>query len=172
MSALHRGTLIELSLVQVGYRGGKGVTVNFGSFAGQIDFDQKRPQNAKALIKVATNDLETGLGLINRMVRSPDYLNTRAHPEIVFQLDNLVQTSQQTADIRGRITMLGVTKPITFKARVFRYGPNKENPEIFEAGFNLEGTIDRREFGSTAGVPDVAPVLPVKIRLVMTSQPI
>lgn len=157
--------------VQVGYLGGKGVTVRFPSFDGPVEFDERRPQNAKATIRVRANKLETGLGFINNMVRSPDYLATKQFPEITFQLDNLKQTSKSTADIAGRITLRGITKKVVFKAVVFRYGPSKSDPNVFEAGFNLTGTIDRRDFGSTAGTPQVAPVLPVKIRLVMTSQP-
>lgn len=158
--------------VQVGYLGAKGVTVRFPSFGGKIDFDAKRPQNAKAVIKVRSTDLETGFGLVNNIVRSKDYLNTRAFPEITFQLDKLEQTSKSAAIITGRITLLGVTRPITFDATVTQYGPSKRNADVFVAGFDLSAEIDRRLFGSTAGVPQVAPVLPVRIKLVMTSQPV
>lgn len=157
--------------VQVGYLGGKGVAVNFRQFNGPVEFDEKRPQNAKATIKVDSAKLETGLGFINNLVRSADYLDTARHPEITFQLDRLTQTSKSTADITGRITLRGITKPVKFTAVVFRYGPSKLNPDVFEAGFNLTGSIDRRDFGSVANVPQVAPVLPVSIRLVMTSKP-
>ena len=43
-------------------------------------------------------------------------------------------------------------------------------PSRFEAGFNLTGSLDRTDFGSTGGLPDVAAVLPVHIRLLMSSK--
>lgn len=157
--------------VKVGYKGSSAVTVDFPAVAGRIDFDEKRPQTARAVIKVGTRSAETGLGFINSLVKSPDYLASRAHPEITFQLDRLTKTSDSTADIAGRITLRGVTRPVVFKAQVFRFGPSKADPAVFEAGFDLNGQIDRRDFGSVAGQPDVATVLPISIRLVMHSQP-
>ena len=38
------------------------------------------------------------------------------------------------------------------------------------AGFDLTGRIDRTDFGSTGGLPEVAAVLPVHIRLLMHSE--
>ncbi len=156
--------------VDVGWQAGV-VEVRFPRLAGSIEFDERRPQTARAEIRVETAAVETGLGLVDALVRSRDYLDAARYPQIVFVLDRLEQTSPQTADITGRITMRGVTRPVEFKARVFRYGPSKADPARFEAGFDLDGTIDRTAFGSTGGLPDVAAVLPVRIRLVMTSVP-
>ena len=72
--------------------------------------------------------------------------------------------------MQGRITLRGVTRPVGFKAEVFRFGPADDDPDSFEAGFNLTGQIDRTEFGSTGGLPEVGAVLPVRIRLLMRSQ--
>lgn len=156
--------------VEVGYLGNSSLKIDFPSFAGRIDFDDRRPQNTDALIKVGTRDLQTGIGFMNTMVRGEDYLNTREYPDITFRLDKLVQTSKSTADIFGQITLLGVTKPVVFKAKVFRYGPSERKDGMSEAGFNLTTEIDRTEFGSTAGVPEVATKLPVRIRLLLTSE--
>ena len=159
----------EIAVI-VGYLGSQ-VTVNFNTFDGRIEFDDRRPQDAKAVITVSSADVETGLGIVNQMVRSPDYLNAAAYPTITFRLDRLVQTSKSTADIFGTITLLGVSKPVLFKAEVFRYGPSKSDPTLREAGFNLTSQIDRREFGNDTGIPAVSAVLPVRIRLLMRSRP-
>ena len=155
--------------VEVGYLGNSSLKINFPSFAGVVDFDDQRPQNTDATIKVGTRDLQTGIGFMNVLVRSKDYLNARQYPEITFQLDKLVQTSKSTADLHGEITLLGTTKPLIFQAKVFRFGPSERDPSVREAGFNLTTEIDRREFGSTTGIPEVASILPVRIRLVMIS---
>ena len=158
--------------VEVGYLGNSSLKINFPSFAGVVDFDDSAPQNTDATIKVGTRDLQTGIGFMNTMVQSKDYLNSNQFPDITFKLDRLVQTSKSTADLYGQITLLGTSKPVVFNAKVFRYGPSKRDPAIREAGFNLTTEIDRRLFGSTAGIPEVASILPVRIRLVMTSKEI
>lgn len=156
-------------VVDVGWQG-RVVEVRFPRLSGTIEFDETRPETARARIAVATGAAETGLGIVDALVKSRDYLDAARYPEIVFELDRLTQTSAETADIAGRITMRGVTRPVEFTARVFRYGPGAADPDRFEAGFDLSGSIDRTAFGSTGGLPEVAAVLPVRIRLVMTSQ--
>ena len=155
--------------VDVEWSGGT-VEVRFPSLSGTIEFDEKRPETARARISAATADAETGVGVVDALVRSRDYLDVERYPTIVFELDKLTQTTASTADVLGQITMRGVTQPVSFAAKVFRYGPAADAPERFEAGFDLTGSIDRTEFGSTGGLPDVGAVLPVRIRLVMSSQ--
>ncbi len=51
-----------------------------------------------------------------------------------------------------------------------RYGPSDDDPGRFEAGFHITGSIDRTAFGSTGGLPEVGPVLPVQMQLLMSSK--
>jgi|GEM_PF-6478452 len=154
--------------VDVAYLGNT-VTLKFPTLVGDVLFDEAAPEGAKASIAVGTRDVDTGLGLVNNFVKSEDYLDAAAHPQIDFRLDRLVRTSDQTADIFGRMTLRGVTQPVAFKAKVFRYGPTPGAADRFDAGFDLTGSVDRRQFGQTAGLPQVAPILPVRIRLLMRS---
>lgn len=149
---------------------GQGVEVRFPTIAGSIDFDADRPETARAMIRVAAVDATTGLPPVDALLRGPDYLDAARHPTIDFRLDRLEQTSGSTADIFGSITFRGVTRPIRFEAMVIRYGAAADDPRRFEAGFDLTGQLDRREFGSVAGQPDIAVVLPIRIRLLMASR--
>jgi polyisoprenoid-binding protein YceI len=154
--------------VEVAWQG-RSVAVRFPTVAGSIDFDQNRPERAEATISVSAADATTGIAIVDRLIRSGGYLNAAEYPEINFHLDKLTQTSKSTAEVTGRITLRGVTRPIRFKAEVFRYGAAEGDPARFEAGFNLTGSIDRTEFGSTSGLPEIAAILPVYIRLLMSS---
>jgi polyisoprenoid-binding protein YceI len=147
---------------------GKTVEVRFPTLSGQVDFDADHPDRARATISVAAGDATTGVGVVDTLVRSGDYLAAARYPAITFRLDRLTQTSKSTADIEGQITLRGVTRPLGFHAEVFRYGPAADGH--FEAGFNLTGSIDRTQFGSTGGLPEVGAVLPVRIRLLMSSR--
>lgn len=149
---------------------GRTVEVRFPSLSGDIDFDQNHPERTRATISVASGAATTGVGVVDGLVRSRDYLAASQFPSITFQLDKLTQTSKSTADVGGRITFRGVTRPIEFKAQVLRYGPAPSDPQRFEAGFQLTGSIDRTAFGSTGGLPEVGAVLPIHIRLVMSSK--
>lgn len=154
--------------VDVGWQGGT-VEVKFPRIDGTIDFDERRPETARARITVSSRDAATGMGVVDALVRGRDYLDAQQYPEMIFELDRLARTSPQTADVFGRLTLRGHTEPVAFKARVLRYGPAPDAPERFEAGFDIEGVVDRTEFGSTAGLPEVPAALGVRIRLMMSS---
>ncbi len=149
---------------------GRTVEVRFPTLSGAIDFDQDHPERARANISVAAGDATTGVAVVDSLIRSRDYLGAAEYPTIIFQLDRLTRTSKSTAEVAGRMTLRGVTRPVTFQARVIAYGPAKTDPGRFEAGFDLSGSIDRTDFGSTGGLPEVAADLPVHIRLLMSSQ--
>lgn len=155
--------------VDVPWRG-SDVLVRFSGLQGQVDFDEKSPEAAKARISVAAGSAETGVGVVNALVKSAGYLDAAEFPTISFQLDKLTRLSKNEAKVDGRLTLRGVTKPVTFDAKVFRYGPAKDDPDKFEAGFDIRGKIDRTQFGSTGGVPEVPADLDLRIRLLMSSQ--
>ncbi|WP_424932824.1 YceI family protein [Amaricoccus macauensis] len=146
------------------------VTVDFPAISGEVIFDERHPERARAVIHVATGSASTGLGPVDALVRSRDYLAAARHPTITFHLETLKPISRSAAEISGRITMRGHTRPAEFDARVIRYGPAADNPDRFVAGFDVTGEIDRTAFGSTGGLPDVPAMLPVRVRLVMSSR--
>lgn len=149
---------------------GRVVPVRFPELSGAIDFDAEHPERARATISVAAGAASTGAAVVDALVRSRDYLDAARYPSITFRLDRLTPVSKTAAEVVGRITLRGVTRPVGFRAEVVRYGPAAGDGGRFEAGFDLEGRIDRTEFGSTGGLPEVAAVLPVHIRLLMSSK--
>ncbi len=110
--------------VDVPWRG-SDVKVRFSGLKGQVDFDEKSPEAAKARISVAAGSAETGVGVVNALVRSEGYLDAARFPTISFQLDKLTRLSKSEARVDGRLTLRGVTKPVSFDAKVLRYGPAK-----------------------------------------------
>lgn len=149
---------------------GSDVKVRFSDLQGEVDFDEAAPETARARIEVPAASAETGVGVVNALVRGAGYLDAAEYPTISFQLDRLTRLSKSEARVDGRLTLRGVTRPMTLAAKVFRYGPVSGDPQRFEAGFDLSGTIDRTDFGSTGGLPDVPADLDLRIRLVMSSQ--
>jgi polyisoprenoid-binding protein YceI len=148
---------------------GQTVTVHFPDLSGDVDFDAERPEAAKARITAPAGAATTGVAVVDGLLRGRDYLDASGHPEITFELEKLTRTSKSTADVSGRLTLRGVTRPLALKATVFAYGPAKDDPAVREAGFDLSGEVDRTEFGSTGGLPDVSATMPLRIHLLMTS---
>ncbi len=153
------------------YLGRANLDVRFPRFNAALKFDPENVNATRAEMSVAAWAVETNYGFITPLIRSSDFLDTKAFPELRFRLTKLTKTSQSTADISGNITMLGVTRPLSLKADVFKYGPSDANPNITEAGFKLRGQLDRRDFGNTTGFPEIAAELPLEITLYLTTAP-
>ena len=149
---------------------GKPIPVSFPGLSGEVAFDPRDLGDARATLSAPADAATTGNPIVDTMVRSGDYLAAAAHPTITFELERLTKTSKDTADVDGRITLRGVTRSLALKAKVLAFGPERDDPSVMKVDFAIEGAIDRRDFGSTAGVPEVSAVLPVSIRLVMTSR--
>lgn len=149
---------------------GKPIAVRFPGLSGDVDFDANDLGTARATLSVPAGKATTGNPIVDTMMRSGDYLDASAHPTITFDLERLTKTSKDTADVAGTVTLRGVTRPVRLKAKVLAFGPTREDPALMKADFAISGAIDRRDFGSTAGVPDVSAVLPLDIRLVLTAR--
>ncbi len=132
-------------------------------------FDSQKIETARATLTVPAGEATTGNPLVDTMMRSGDYLDAQRHPAITFELDRLTKTSGNTADVTGKVTLRGVTRPVDLKAKVLAFGPATDSPGETRADFAISGQIDRRDFGSTAGAPQISTVLPLSIRLIMTS---
>jgi polyisoprenoid-binding protein YceI len=61
-------------------------------------------------------------------------------------------TGKSTATIAGDLTLHGVTKPVTLKARFIGAGVNPLD-KAFTTGFEATGTIKRGDFGIKTYLP-------------------
>lgn len=149
---------------------GNPIEVRFPGLSGDVDFDPEDLTKAKATLTVPAGKATTGNPVVDAMMRSGDYLDAGGHPEITFDLQRLAKTSKDTADVTGTVTLRGVTRPVHLTAKVLAFGPSKADPSVMTADFAISGEIDRSDFGSSAGAPEVSTVLPLDIHLVMTSR--
>ncbi len=153
-------------VINVGYINEPKLRVAFERFTDATFFDPARPEITQSVIHVESASARSGIGIVNGLLRGPDYLDSDEFPFIRFFLRELRQTSPSTADAIGDLTLLGVTRPIVLKAEVFAYAPNAPDPEKRIAGFNIRGNVDRLQFGSMIGAGRIDNVLPIEIRLV------
>jgi len=89
--------------------------------------------------------------------RSPNFLNSEAHPTITFKSTKVTSTGATTADVTGDLTFLGVTKPVTLKATLNGAIDSHPFAGVPAVGFAAEGTFNRTEFGQPLGPvgPDI-----------------
>jgi polyisoprenoid-binding protein YceI len=88
-------------------------------------------------VKTAIPDLKAHL-------LSPEFFNADETPTVTFRSNGIRVAENDTAEVDGELTIRGVTKPVTARGN-FAAGIGMGGAET--VGFDLEATIDRREYG-------------------------
>lgn len=125
----------------------------------ELQFDPENPKamSVKASVDVAsleTHNPATDYNF-NEIVAGEDLLNAPTHPQATFVSTKIELTGDETADVTGDMTLNGVTKPVVWKARYNGgWGHMPLDTLGARAGFSLETTINRSDFGIDFGLPE------------------
>ncbi len=79
-------------------------------------------------------------------LKSADFFDAEAHPELTFQSASLDLSGGEVV-LKGDLTIKGTTKPVTLKGDFG--GVVKDGYGQTKAGFEVEGKINRQDFGLT-----------------------
>ena len=114
----------------------------FRRFAGTIDASGDAPV-LKGTVEVASVD--TGDENRDGHLKAPDFFDADQYPEIEFHTNSLDETTDGQVKLAGEITIKGVTKPIELTGTAADGGSDPWGND--RIGFEVEGLIDRRDFG-------------------------
>ncbi len=132
---------------------GKGLsqfTARFDDFDAALEFDAAHPQNSRLSVVIETASISTGMTAFDeKLARTKNLLDAKAHPQIRFQSSNITKTGPQSGEVTGDLTLRGITHPITL---LVHYNGRAYDPlrggQV--AGFSADGTFSRGQFGADA----------------------
>ena len=112
---------------------------SFTNFTAEMEAEDDTFKNAKVKATIHTDSISTNNADRDTHLKSEDFFNVQANPQITFETDSL------NNEISGNLKMNGVTKPVQLDVEfgginVDPYGQTK-------AGFSFEGKIKRSDFG-------------------------
>jgi polyisoprenoid-binding protein YceI len=111
----------------------------FEKFSGEATLTDDGKSLKSVTADIETASLKSFDPKLTNHLNSPDFLDTRTHPNITFKSTRISKDEAGKTQIAGDLTLHGVTKPITFPAEVTIEG----NDLSLKAQF----TIDRTEYG-------------------------
>lgn len=123
----------------------------FNQVTGTIVVDERNPARSSVNIEVDANSVYTANEQRDNHLRSPDFFNTRQFPTIRFTSTEVRRVNANTLQVKGNLTMHGVTRPITVNVLLTGKGRNPQGKEII--GFETTFTVRRSEFGMRYGLP-------------------
>ena len=122
----------------------------FTAAKGTILYDNASPARSSITIVIDSKSIDTGWPHRDEHLRTSDFFDVEKYPTIVFQSERLRPSGERwLAD--GKLTMRGVTKPITIPFRLTQ--PPTRSPESNWMVINAEGAlrIARADFGILGG---------------------
>ena len=139
----------------------ESITGTATGIGGQVSFDPANPAATQGRITLDTASLTVGNPLMAEHLRSDKWLDVAKHPSIVFEARELLnsrpQGAQLLADIRGTLTVKGITRdvtvPVSFTYLADKLGARLGNPKLQGDLLVLRANfiINRSEFGIQAG---------------------
>jgi polyisoprenoid-binding protein YceI len=124
------------------------VTGSFTKFSAEAETNGDDFAGGKINFSADVNSISTGNEQRDGHLKSPDFFDAANHPTLDFVSTN-VEKSSDGYKLHGNLTMRGVTKPVTLNVEFG--GTAKDVYGNFKAGFELNGKINRSEFGLTWG---------------------
>ena len=111
----------------------------FKNFNVDLESEDENFKNVKANAIIDTASISTNNTDRDNHLKSAEFFNADAHPQITFETDSL------NDEVTGNLTINGVTKPV--KLDVDFGGINVDPWGQTKAGFSFEGKIKRSDFG-------------------------
>jgi len=106
-------------------------------------------------IAIDTASVNTGVAKLDENLRGPDFFNAGKFPKMTFKSDDWVFEGDTLKKVNGNLTILGVTRPVSFDVGLFHCGVN---PMMLRTvcGADLSTHIKRSDFGMKYGIGPVS----------------
>lgn len=156
---------------QVAFRfdlGGQTVRGNMPVTAADILLDVDNLPASRASVTLSSSDAITELGFATEAMLGPRVLNTAQFPEIRFET-TAIRGALSGGEVDGRLTVRGVTRPVTMQAQVFRQR-GTEAGDRSRLSILLTGTINRDDFGASGFGQFVGPEIELDVLTRLTRQ--
>jgi len=144
-------------------------TGQFTNPTGTLTIDPKNPAAAKVDVTFPIDKVSTTVAKLDEHLKSKDFFDAATFPTGHF-VSTKVDVSGTTATITGDLTLKGVTKPITLKARFVGAGAGMGPAKKTNVGFAAAGKIKRSDFGISFGVPMVSDEVALTINAAFAAQ--
>lgn len=123
------------------------VTGSFGSFDGVIETEGDDFKNAKATFTADIDSISTSNEDRDKHLKSDDFFNAEEYPQLKFESVNFEKIKDGEYKVTGDLTIRDVTKKVFLDAV---HGGTVIDPyDQTKAGFEISGSINRKEFGLT-----------------------
>jgi polyisoprenoid-binding protein YceI len=136
---------------------------HFDKTTGTVVLD-KAAKTAAVNIVIDTKSVNTGSTTFNEHIQGEDFLDTAKYPTATFKSSKVVFEGDKPVSIEGKLTLKGITKPVTLKVTGFQAMPH---PMVKKdaIGANATVTVKRTDFNMGKYAPYVGDDVTIDIAI-------
>ncbi|WP_256012757.1 YceI family protein [Desertivirga xinjiangensis] len=123
------------------------VTGSFKSFNGSVTLPEESLEGAEISFSIDVDSIDTNQQQRDAHLKSADFFDAESFPTINFQSVSFIKRDEENYSLLGNLTIKGVTKLVEVNAEYG--GTEKDAYGNQKIGFEVTGTINRKEFGLT-----------------------
>ena len=121
------------------------VTGSFRKFEGNVISEGADFSNAKFSLKIDVKSIDTNQSQRDEHLQSGDFFEADTYPEITFESTSFLKVDTNNYKMIGNLTLKCATKPI--ELNVEYGGFENDGHGNVKHGFEITGTVNRKEFG-------------------------
>lgn len=121
------------------------VTGSFRKFEGRAVSEGEGFENAKISLTIEVKSIDTNQAQRDLHLQNGDFFSADLYPQITFESTSFTRISGSDFKMVGDLTLKGVKKSIELNVE---YGGSQRSAQgVVKHGFEVIGTINRKEFG-------------------------
>jgi len=150
---------IEFYINHLGFSNFQG---EFQGFDGTLVFDEANPENSMVEVSVDVASVDTDVEALDTHLKSADFFDVAKFPAMTFKSKSIKVTGENTGEITGDFTLMGITKELTLNTTLNKSGEHPIMKKQF-VGFSATGTLKRSDFGITTYLPALGDEVTIRI---------
>jgi len=117
----------------------------FNDFSGTVQLDPKNLPASAVEFHIKAASIDTNVADRDKHLRSADFFDVAKYPEITFKSESIQPAGKDKYNVAGTLTMHGFSRKVTLP--VTYGGQLKDHWGNTRAGFQIETTLDRKDYG-------------------------
>ncbi len=138
------------------------ISGTFNDFDVTINSSKSDFSDAEFELTARVASIDTRVTARDNHLKSADFFDAEQYPIIHFKTTSIKKKGKNKYNLKGDLTMHGITKPVTMKLK-YNGTVVDEKTKNQTAGFQLTGTIKRSDFNIGSGFP--APMISDEVRI-------
>lgn len=129
---------------------------------GTVLLDETKPANSKVDVTIRVDSLVTGIPKLDEHLKSKDFFDTEQFKTATFVSDKVDVTGKNSAKVLGKLTVHGVTKPVTLNVTMNKLGVSPVSGKK-TVGFTASTVLKRSDFGIDKYLPGLSDEVKISI---------